>query len=139
MSQPFSFETVQAVNATAAFNRWAQIEVVRASAGDAEIRIAWREDFGQYAGFLHAGLISALLDTACGFAASTVSGNVLATHVSVSCLSPAVGTAFTAFGHVIRAGKRQIFTRGELFASSDAKKSKLVATADVLLLPAEPG
>ncbi len=137
MSQPYTFERVKAVNETAGFNRWAQIEVMRASAGEAEIRIGWRADFGQYAGFLHAGLISALLDTACGFAASTISGNVLATHVSVNCLSPAVGTAFSAVGHVVRAGKRQIFTRGELFASSDGKSPKLVATADVLLLPAE--
>jgi uncharacterized protein (TIGR00369 family) len=135
MSPAYSFEQVKAVNATAGFNRWARIEVVQASSGEAEIRIGWREDFGQYAGYLHAGLISALLDTACGFAASTISGNVIATHFSVNCLAPAVGTTFVAFGHVVRAGKRQIFTRGELFASSETGKAKLVATADVLLLP----
>lgn len=135
LSQAYSLEQVKAVNETAAFNRWAHIEIVKASSGEAEIRAAWRDDFGQYAGFMHAGLISALLDTACGFAASTVSGNVLATHISVSCLAPAVGTTFTALGHVVRAGKRQIFTKGELFASSETAKAKLVATADVLLLP----
>ncbi|MBS80931.1 PaaI family thioesterase, partial [Variovorax sp.] len=63
-------DTIQAVNRSAAFNRWAGFEVVRAEQGEAELRMAWREaDMGQYAGFLHAGMIGALLDTVCGFAA----------------------------------------------------------------------
>ena len=58
-------DTLQAINKTAAFNRWAGFEVTRAADGEAELRMAWREeDMGQYAGFLHAGLIGAMLDTA---------------------------------------------------------------------------
>jgi len=57
LNQAYSLEQVKEANETAGFNRWAQIEVVTASAGEAEIRIGWREEFGQYAGFLHAGSI----------------------------------------------------------------------------------
>ena len=56
------------INELAAFNRWAGFEVVSAGTGSAELRLPWREDFGQYAGFLHAGLVTALL----WFAASRV-------------------------------------------------------------------
>ena len=56
-------ETVKAINKTAAFNRWAGFEVTGAANGEAELRMDFREeDMGQYAGFLHAGMIGALLD-----------------------------------------------------------------------------
>ena len=42
----------------------------------------WRADLGQYAGFLHASMIGGMIDTACGFAAFTLSGRVLASHIS---------------------------------------------------------
>ena len=87
---------IRAINASAAFNRWCGIEVVRAEPGAVEIAMPWREDAGQYAGFLHAGLQGALIDTACGFAAVTLVGRVLASHYAVSCLRPAVGERFIA-------------------------------------------
>ncbi|MDQ6640442.1 MAG: PaaI family thioesterase, partial [Pseudomonadota bacterium] len=69
---------VAVLSATAAFNVWAGFEVAHAAEGRAELRLPWRPDLGQYAGFLHAGLIGGMIDTACGFAAFTVSGHVLA-------------------------------------------------------------
>ena len=52
-------------------------------AGECDLRMAWRaDDMGQYSGFLHAGLIAALLDTACGFAANTTASGVRSSHVS---------------------------------------------------------
>ena len=84
---------------TTAFNRWAGFEVSHAKSGEAELSMAVHEtDMAQYAGFLHADLIGALLDTACGFAAGTVAGNVLASHFSVNCLAPAVSEVFIARG-----------------------------------------
>ena len=96
--------------------------------------MGWRPEAAQYSGFLHAGLVGALIDTVCGFAAFTQAGMVLASHYSVSCLAPAVGRAFIAQGHVVRAGKRQIFTRAELFAEDDSGARKLVATGETILM-----
>ena len=76
---------LRAINASAAFNRWCGIEVVRAEPGAVEIAMPWRVEAGQYAGFLHAGLQGALIDTACGFAAVTMVGRVLA---RISLLAP---------------------------------------------------
>ena len=123
---------LRAVNETAAFNRWCAIEVLRAEPGRVEISIPWREELGQYAGFLHAGLVGALIDTACGYAAASLSGRVLASHFSVNCLRPAVGERFFARARVVKPGKSLVFTACELFAESKGQE-KLVATGETLL------
>lgn len=130
-------EMLRAINATAQFNRWSGIEVVSADQGVVELAIAWRSEFGQYAGYLHAGLIGALIDTACGFAAATLSGNVLTSSYSVNCLRPAVGERFLARAKVVKPGRTQIFTTCELYAAS-AGGEKLVATGQALLCPVTP-
>lgn len=131
--------TLKQINQRSAFNRWTGLHVTRADSGEVELSKAFREaDMAQYAGFLHAGMIAALLDTACGFAAGTVAGNVLASHFSVNCLAPAVGEVFIARGKVIKAGKKQVFARAELFAQS-GEQLKLVATGDAILVPVEAG
>ena len=138
MTDSTLLNTLQAVNQTASFNRWAGFEVVRAEAGEAEIRMVWREeDMGQYAGYLHAGLIGAMLDTACGYAAATVSGRVLASHFSVNCLAPAVGRSFVVRGRVVKAGRKQVFASAELYAEQDSGELVLVATGNAILVPVE--
>jgi uncharacterized protein (TIGR00369 family) len=123
---------IRAINQTAAFNQWCGIEVISAEPGKVEIAMPWRRDAGQYAGFLHAGLIGALIDTGCGFAAATLVGRVLASHFSVNCLRPAVGERFIARARVVKPGKSQVFTACELFAQKDGAE-KLVATGETLL------
>jgi len=129
-------EQLRELTTTASFNRWAGFEVIRVEDGECELRMVWRpDDMGQYAGFLHAGMIAALLDTACGFAATTTSGlSVLSSQFAMNCLAPAVGEEFVAIGRVVKAGRKQIFTSGELFAFSDGER-KVVATATTLLVP----
>jgi len=129
---------LRAINAAAAFNRWCGIEVVAAEPGSATIAMPWRQDAGQYSGFLHAGLLGALVDTACGFAAATVLGRVLASHYSVSCLRPAVGERFVARAKVVKPGKNQVFTSCEVFAQA-GDGEKLVATGETLLLVVSAG
>lgn len=125
---------VAALSETAAFNRWSGFEVVAAGGGRAELKLPWRAELGQYAGFLHASLIGGMIDTACGFAAFTLSGHVLASHISVNCLAPATGDAFVARARVVKAGRRQIFAHAELFALR-GDDEHLVATGDVILVP----
>jgi len=131
-SLPDPLAQIRAINQTAAFNRWCGIEVISAEAGKVEIAMAWRPEVGQYSGFLHAGLIGALIDTACGFAAATVAGRVLASHFSVNCLRPATGERFVARARVVKPGKSQVFTACELYAQASGAE-KLVATGETLL------
>lgn len=126
-------EMLRKINAMAEFNRWCGIEVMVAESGVVEIEMPWRPEVGQYAGYLHAGLIGALIDTACGFAAATVAGpHLLAANFSVNCLRPAVGQKFIARAHVVKPGKTQVFTACDLFAV-DAGEEKLVANGQTLL------
>jgi uncharacterized protein (TIGR00369 family) len=134
---PDPLAQIRAISQTAAFNQWCGIEVVSAAPGKVEIAMPWRQGLGQYSGFLHAGLIGTLIDTACGFAAATLVGSVIASHYSVNCLRPAVGERFIARARVVKPGKSQIFTACELFAQSSGVE-KLVATGETLLL-VQPG
>jgi uncharacterized protein (TIGR00369 family) len=135
-SAALDLQKLVALSATAGLNRLAGFEVVAAGDGAAELRMQGNDDFTQYAGYLHAGMIAALLDTACGFAAATLVGGVMASHFSMNCLKPAVGRIFIAKGTTVRAGRKQIFARAELFAENEAGERSLVATGETLLVPA---
>lgn len=133
-SQPVDFVAqLKALTSLAKFNNWLGVDVAAASAGEVELRLTWREEFGQYSGYLHAGIVGALLDTACGFAAYTQSGAVLASHFSVKFLRPAVAQVFVARGRVLKPGKLQIFAQSEL--TSLDEPGKLLAVGDALLVP----
>lgn len=133
LDRPGLLDLLRGINDTAGFNRWAGMTVQDAEPGGAELRLLWRDDLGQYSGFLHAGMISALIDTACGFAAATLAGpTVLASHCAVNFLAPARGDFFSARARVVKAGRRQIFARAELTAHRDGT-STLVATGDTIL------
>lgn len=128
-----SLDDVRALSELAAFNRWCNLGVDEVSPGCVEISINWKEDLGQYSGFLHAGIVATLIDTACGFAAASMAGTgLLASHFSVNCLRPATGEKFVAKARVVKPGKNQYFTACEVFAV-DKGDTKLVATGETLL------
>jgi len=77
----------------------------------------YREDLTQQDGFLHAGIITSIIDTACGYAASTLmssSSGVLSVEFKVNLLSPAVGERFAARGRVLRAGRTLTVCQGAI-------------------------
>jgi len=125
-------DRLRQLNTTAAFNVWCGLSVDAAEPGRVELSLPWRPELGQYIGFMHAGVIGALIDTACGFAAATMLGRVLASHYSINCLRPAVGERFIARGRVVKPGKTQVFTAAELFART-GNHEKLVATGETIL------
>ena len=127
-------EKLTAVSKLAAFNQWLGLEVVSAEPGEVELHLPWRSDFGQYSGFLHAGIIGALIDTACGFAAGTQTERLLASQYAVRCLRPAVAETFVVRGWVVKPGRQQIFAASEIYALGDEQR-KLFAVGDAILVP----
>jgi uncharacterized protein (TIGR00369 family) len=121
------------INVSSLFNRWAAFSVDEAIVGRCVLSIPWRPEFGQYSGFLHAGVIAALLDTSCGFAAATKLGALMTSQMSISFLAPAVGERFRSEATLVRGGKRQAFAEARLIASRNGE-DKLVATATAVLL-----
>jgi uncharacterized protein (TIGR00369 family) len=128
-------DVLQQVNAASPFNAWAGFELLSAQRGSAERSVAAKPELLQHAGILHAGVIGAMIDTACGFAAASVAGNVLASQYQVICYAPAVGERFVAPAKVTRAGKRRVFTTAELFAIR-GEVERLVAGDSAVLMAA---
>lgn len=118
------------------FTRWTGLEVLKAEDGVVETRLALRkDDMTQHHGFLHGGLVAFLADNAAAYAAATVVGDVLTAQFSLNFLSPGVGESFRTRAEVVKAGRRQVTVRSDVYAEGEAGE-KLVATATVLILPA---
>lgn len=84
----------------------------------------------QQHGFLHAGVVSAALDSACGYAAFSlmpVEAAVLTIEFKVNLLSPAKGETFLFKARVVKPGRTITVCEGEAFAVEDGKE-KLIAT-----------
>ena len=98
--------------------------------GEVEISMPMRDGMSQQNGFVHAGIITAIVDSACGYAALTLtpeSREVLTIEYKVNFLSPAIGQRFVARGKVTRAGKTIAVCSGEVTAESGGEP-KLIAS-----------
>jgi uncharacterized protein (TIGR00369 family) len=85
-----------------------------------------------HAGALHAGVQAALLDTACGYAAGTLAGNVVTLQLNLLFLSSAKGDRFEARARVTKAGKAQLFAAAELIAWRDGAEVLAAGASAVL-------
>ena len=123
---------LRGVVAATPFDVWMGLDLVEACDGRAVVRISGRPDLLQQSGFLHAGIIAALIDRSAGFAAASIAGNVLTSNFQVTPYRPAVGESFEARAQVVRAGKTQVFVNVELFAII-GDDQKLVAGGTAIL------
>ena len=99
------------------------------ASGRVSIRLPFREDLTQQHGFLHAGTVAAIADSACGYAALTLmpaEAAVLSIEFKVNMLAPAKGDAIVARAQVIRSGRTIVVCRADVFALT-AGDEKLVA------------
>jgi uncharacterized protein (TIGR00369 family) len=82
--------------------------LTRVASGEVDIELPYREALTQQHGFLHAGVVTAVLDSACGYAALSLMPlgvGVLSVEFKVNLLAPARGEVLVARGHVLRAGR----------------------------------
>jgi uncharacterized protein (TIGR00369 family) len=108
--------------------------------GVVEIRLPFSSKLTQQHGYLHAGAVTAVMDSACGYAALSLAPDdkdVLTVEFKQNLLAPAVGDALIAKGHVKRAGKTLTICTADAFAITDSGE-KLVATmlATIMNIPA---
>ena len=117
------------------FNRQEVMKTIKASIvavypGEVELEFPYQLNLTQQHGFIHAGIVATVLDSACGYAAFSLmpeNAAVLTIEFKVNLLSPAKGERFRSVGKVKKAGKNITVTEGELFSHSDDGQ-KLVAT-----------
>lgn len=107
----------------------AELTVVRP--GTVEIEMPFSAALTQQHGFLHAGVISTALDSACGYAAFSLipeNAAVLTIEFKVNMLAPGRGERFLFRGSVTKPGRTIIVADGQAYAYSAEGEAKLVAT-----------
>ena len=103
--------------------------------GQVEITLPFREELTQQHGFLHAGVVTTILDSACGYAALSVmpeGAGVLSIEFKVNLLAPAKGNTFIARGRVVRAGRTIVVCSGEVVALQNGKGEEEESVATML-------
>jgi uncharacterized protein (TIGR00369 family) len=116
-------------------------ELVSVEPGRVELALRHDARFTQQHGFMHAGAVAAVLDSACGYAAFSVmppDAAVLTVSYTINLLAPAAGERFRMTGAVVRAGRTLVVCRGDAFAS-DATAPFAVMQATLTALYDRPG
>ena len=125
----------------ASFDRQAAMHTIGATLaeiapGRVVIALPWRQELTQQHGFLHAGIVATALDSACGYAASTLmpaDAGVLTIEYKINLLAPAQGTLFRMEGLVVKPGRTITVTEGRAWALHEGRE-KLIATMGATLM-----
>lgn len=100
-------------------------DLVDVAAGRVAIAVPIEPHLSQQDGYLHAGVVVAALDSACGYAALTLMPNdaeVLTVELKVNLLAPASGHRLLAEGEVVRAGRTLTVCRGDGYAEQGSER-----------------
>lgn len=126
----------------ASFERQRAMETIGArlthvGPGTVDIEMDYRPELTQQHGFLHAGIISTALDSACGYAGYSLmpeDAGVLSIEFKINLLAPGKGTRFLFKGAVTKPGRTIMVADGQAFAFDAEGKSRLMATMTVTLM-----
>ena len=116
--------------------------LVRVAPGEVDIELPFRADLTQQNGFIHAGILSAVMDSACGYAAFTLmpaDAGVLSIEFKVNLLAPAQGERMIARGRVVRAGRTISVCQGDAFAVREGQERHVATMTGTMMtvLPRE--
>lgn len=104
--------------------------------GQVVVELPYAAHLTQQHGFLHGGILGAALDSACGYAASTLMAadvGVLSIEYKINFLAPAKGQRFRMVGTVVKPGRTISVVEGRAYAI-DGDREKLVATMNTTLM-----
>ena len=99
--------------------------------GIVEITLPYRSDLAQQHGYLHAGIVTTIADSAAGYAAYSLmpaGAEVLSVEFKVNLLRPAQGKSFLARAEVIKPGRTLTVVRADIFGVAESGDRELVAT-----------
>ena len=106
-------------------------ELSRVEPGIIEITLPYRADLAQQHGYLHAGIVTTIADSACGYAAYSLmppKSEVLSVEFKVNLMRPAKGEMFVALAEVVKSGRTLTVVRADVFGVDHSGKRELVAT-----------
>jgi uncharacterized protein (TIGR00369 family) len=105
------------------------VTIARIAPGEVDLALPFDPRFCQQNGYLHAGAIASLADSANGYAAYTLAPpgtDVLAVEFKINFLAPARGEGFVARGRVLRAGRTLTVCQADVFSTGPERT--LIAT-----------
>ncbi|MGL4636174.1 MAG: PaaI family thioesterase [Beijerinckiaceae bacterium] len=105
-------------------------------AGKVVIALPYAPNLCQQHGFLHAGVVSTILDSACGYAglsAMPENSEVLTVEFKINLMAPAKGERFLAEGRVVKAGRTLTITQGEVVALEGEKRTTVAMMTATLM------
>lgn len=110
----------------------------RVAEGEVHIEMPFSPHLSQQQGFVHAGAITSIVDSACGYAALTQSlpgCEVVTAEFKTNFLRPALGARFLAVGKVQNAGRMLTVCTGEVRAfAGEGPDYKVVALMQATLV-----
>jgi uncharacterized protein (TIGR00369 family) len=112
------------------------LEIARIAPGEVDLAMAFRADLTQQHGYLHAGIVTTGLDSACGYAAFSLmpaEAEILTVEFKTNLLAPAKGELFVFQGRVVKPGRTLTVTEGRAIAF-DKGAEKLIATMSATLM-----
>lgn len=112
-------------------------EIALLKAGEFHLTAPYDARFTQQDGFLHAGIVTTLMDSACGYAAYSLmpaASRVLSVEFKVNLLSPARGPRFRAEGRVIKHGRTLTVCEGKLFSIEEEETLCAIMQATMICI-----
>jgi uncharacterized protein (TIGR00369 family) len=97
----------------------------RVAPGECEIEMPFRPEFTQQHGFLHAGTLTSVVDSACGYAAFSLMAPgdaVMSVEFKANLLAPAAGDMLIARARVVRSGRSLTIVAGDGFMRSGTEE-----------------
>ncbi len=113
--------------------------IERVAPGEVDIVLPVARHIGQQHGFVHAGVVSTIADSACGYAALSLmpaGRGVLTAEFKINLLAPATGERLVARGRVVRAGRLITVAQAEVEAEAGGRR-KVVAVMTATLVSLE--
>jgi uncharacterized protein (TIGR00369 family) len=105
-------------------------EIAHVAPGEVDLRMPYRAELTQQHGYLHAGIVTTLADSAAGYAAYTLmppDAEVLSVEFKVNLMAPAMGDAFVARGRVKKSGRTLTVVTADVVAVRGGEE-RIVAT-----------
>ena len=96
-------------------------QLVSVADGEVQIEMPFSTQLSQQHGYVHAGAITSIVDSACGYAAFTKApfeSEVVTAEFKINLVRPAIGERFLAIGKVQTSGKLLTVCTGEVRAFS---------------------
>lgn len=132
-ADPKAEASLRASSQSSGFNRWSGMRLIAAGGGQVCLELDVREDQTQHHGFVHGGIIGAMADTACSWAAATVAGDVVTASYTLQFHAPATTALLRVHAAVIKQGKRNVSVEAQVLAVDDSGAERRVATALALI------